>query len=73
MFLLKILLYVSLYPWKFLPFSNHKLFLQIASFSSLKDSVASLLGEADRKLISSLGSEQIPLKKDKREKTPIFL
>lgn len=48
MFLLKILLYVSLYPWKFLPFSNHKLFLQMASFSSLKDSVASLLGEADR-------------------------
>lgn len=44
----------------------------MASFSSLKVSVASLLGEADDNLISSLGSEQIPLQKDKH-KTLIFL
>lgn len=45
----------------------------MASFSSLKVSVASLLGEADGNLISSLGSEQIPLQKDKHKTTLIFL
>jgi len=42
----------------------------MASFSSLKDSVTSLLGEAGSNLIS--GSEEIPLSKDKHEKTMIF-
>ncbi|KAJ7424098.1 SPRY domain-containing SOCS box protein 4 [Willisornis vidua] len=36
------------YLWKLLPFSSHKLILQVASFSSLKSSVAALLGEADK-------------------------
>lgn len=45
----------------------------MASLSSLKDSIASLLGEAGSDVIYSLGSEQIPLKKGKHEKTLIFL